>query len=143
MQAYSLDLRSRVLEAVDAVQPREEIARRFTVSLSWIRRILQRRRETGSIEAKPHHHCGPKPALEEADLRRLRELVVQQRDATLTELRDRLGKPVSIMTICRALQRLELPLKKSPSEPKSSPGRTSLSSVANTRRPCRIWMRGG
>jgi transposase len=143
MQAYSLDLRSRVLEAVDAGQRRDEIAGRFTVSLSWIRRLLQRRRETGSIEAKPHHRCGPKPALEEADLQRLRELVVQQRDATLTELRDRLGEPVSIMTICRALQRLELPLKKSPNEPKSSPGRTSPSSGANTRRPCRIWMRGG
>lgn len=57
MQAYSLDLRVRVLAAVDADQPRAEIARRFSVSMSWIRRLVQRRRETGSIEPKPH--AGP------------------------------------------------------------------------------------
>ena len=112
MKPLSIDLRQRVLAAVDAGQlSHEAIAVQFSVSESWIRRLVQRRRETGVIEPRPHGGGRP-PKLDEQALRRLKELVLAQRDATLAELRERLGQPVGIMTIARALQRLQLPQKK-------------------------------
>ncbi len=123
--AYSLDLRQRVLAAVDATTAtRAAIAERFAVSTSWIRRLVQRRRETGSITPRPHRG-GPAPSLGPAERDRLRVLVEQQADATLAELRDRRAAPVGLMTIARALKALRLPLKRSRSGRPSRTGRTS------------------
>jgi len=143
MKPYSLDLRQRVLAAVDDGQlTRGQIAQRFSVSTSWIRRLVQRRRETGSISPRPHR-SGPQPKLDEPRLARLRALVGNQPDATLAELRDRLAEPVSVMTVCRALRRLRLPLKKSPSGPPSSPGPTCGGSGPSTGPPSGTSRRGG
>ena len=112
MPAYSSDLRQRVL---DAVQRKEgsvrQIARRFVVSVSFIVRLLQLQRRTGSIQPKPRAGGRP-PALTPQDLERLRDLVRQQPDATLEELRQRLGASCSITAIWRALERLRLSRKK-------------------------------
>jgi transposase len=112
MPAYSPDLRQRVL---DAVQRKEgsvrQIARRFVVSVSFIVRLLQLHRRTGSIQPKPR--AGGRPAaLTPQDLERLRDLVRQQPDATLEELRQRLGASCSITAIWRALEKLRLSRKK-------------------------------
>src|SRR3712207_3775571 len=53
MKPYSKDLRLRVLSAVDAGKPREEVAKTFSVSVPTIKRWLKRRRETGDVEPKP------------------------------------------------------------------------------------------
>ena len=53
MKPYSKDLRSRVLAAVDAGTPREQVAKTFSVSMPTIKRWLRRRRETGDVEPKP------------------------------------------------------------------------------------------
>ena len=62
MPAYSSDLRQRVL---DAVQRKEgsvrQIARRFVVSVSFIVRLLQLHRRTGSIQPKPRAGGRPPP----------------------------------------------------------------------------------
>jgi transposase len=143
MKPLSLDLRQRVLAAVDeGILSRPAIAKAFTVSTAWIRRLVQRRRETGSIDALPHRG-GPAPKLGEEHHARLRELVARQPDATLAELRDRLGTPVSIMTVCRALQKLRLPLKKSPSAPPSRTGPMSRGSAPSTGRRSRSSSRAG
>jgi transposase len=124
MKPISLDLRQRVLAAVvEGKSTRGEIAKRFTVCKSWIRRLLQRLRETGSIEALPPRG-GPPPKLTAEHLERLRALSVAQPDATLDELRIRLGEPVCEMTICRGLKQLKLPLKKSRITPASRIGPT-------------------
>src|SRR5215212_12074651 len=52
MKPYSKDLRLRVLSAVDAGTPREEVARTFSVSMPTIKRWLKRRRETGHVEPR-------------------------------------------------------------------------------------------
>jgi len=71
MKLYSMDLRERVVATCDAQEgTRERIAKRFGVSTAWIRRLLQRRRETGSIAALPQN-AGRKPALDARQLRRL------------------------------------------------------------------------
>jgi transposase len=124
MEAYSLDLRERVVRACDdhlGTQP--EIAEMFGVSVSFITKLLRRRRRENSIAAKPHSGGG-KPALQEHHLNRVKKLVEQQPDATLSELCQRLGRSggprVHLWTMCRALQRLGLPRKKSLFTPRNA-----------------------
>ena len=55
MKAYSTDLRQRVVAAYDAREgTQEQVAARFAVSVSWVRKLLRQRRDTGSIEPRPH-----------------------------------------------------------------------------------------
>jgi transposase len=112
MTPYSQDLRQRILETVEREEGSlRQIARRFLVSLSFVTRLLQLHRSTGSLQPRPHG--GGNPAiLGPRDLERLRELVRKQPDATLEELRQRLGVSCSTMTIARALRKLGLPRKK-------------------------------
>jgi transposase len=93
MKAYSQDLREKVVRACDEGRgtPRQ-VADLFGVSASWVRRLLQRRRQTGSFAAKPHAG-GPAPKMDEARRARLVVLVAERPDATLAEVRDRLGAP--------------------------------------------------
>ena len=123
MWAYSLDLRRRVVQAYDErLETRPEIAERFGVSLSFITKLLRRRRQTGWVAAR--RHTGGRPgSLDEQGLEKLRVLIRQQPDATLAELRERLrqqgyGSP-SRSAVGRYVQRLHLPRKKSHSRPAS------------------------
>ena len=52
MKAYSVDLRAKVLRAVDQGSPREEIVKLLGVSRATIKRYLKQRRETGSVVPK-------------------------------------------------------------------------------------------
>lgn len=128
MKAYSQDLRERVARACDEGRgTRQQIADLFGVSTSWIRRLLQRRRETGSLAALPHAG-GPAPKLDDQRRARLLALVTEQPDATLAELRDRLGAPVHLSTVARALARLGWPVKKKSGGPPSKTAPTSATS---------------
>ena len=49
MKAYSQDLRERVLPDCDAGLPVRQVATKYRVSESWMRRLRQRRRETGEV----------------------------------------------------------------------------------------------
>jgi transposase len=112
MRAYSNDLRERIAAAVDrGDHSLRQLARLFSVSLSFLVRLLQRRRQTGSIRPRPHRG-GPIPKLDAAAVRRLLDLVRDQPDATLTELRDQLGVPCHIATIARVLRRHRITRKK-------------------------------
>jgi putative transposase len=72
MKAYSMDLRERVVVACDeGGATREAIAARFSVSVRWVRDLLRRRRETGSIAPKPRGGGRPPAFDAEAAGRRL------------------------------------------------------------------------
>jgi len=126
MEAYSLDLRQRVLSACDAGHKTKQVAKLFHVSPAWVRRLKQRRRELGRIEPLPGRYGRPAKFTQE-HLCRLRQLVEEQPDATLRELRDRLGLDVNISSMCRVLQRLKLTLKKKSCTRRSKTGPTSSS----------------
>jgi transposase len=112
MKPYSLDLRERVAAAVEHREGSwRQIARRFRVSLSFVTRLMQRRRQTGDLDPKPHGG-GRSPALDEAARQRLRRLLEKQPDATLTELRQRLGLSCSLTAIWRALRQMKITRKK-------------------------------
>ena len=118
---YPQELRDRVLAACDDGMKTKPVARTFRVSASWVRRIKQRRREEGRTTPKP---MGGATVIK-IDLVRLRELVTQQPDATLAELRQRLDCGCGESAVCLALQRLGLSLKKKRCTPPSRIGRMS------------------
>jgi transposase len=112
MQPLSNDLRERILKAIDNHEgSRRKLAARFFVNPSTITRLLQLRRQTGSIDPRPHAG-GVTPTLDHDALERLRMLVEEAPDATLDTLKQRMGVTGSKMIICRALQKLGLPRKK-------------------------------
>src|SRR4051794_27388928 len=124
MRAYSMDLRERVVAACDeAIDTRPEIAERSSVSESRIRRLIQRRRESGSIAPKPHGG-GQEPVFDAEGRERLRQAVAARPDATLAELRDAVGAACGITAVHTAVVALGLTLKRSRSTPPSRTGPT-------------------
>jgi transposase len=124
MKSYSMDLRERVVAACDARDgTREQIAARFSVSVSWIRDLMRRRRETGSIAPRPHGG-GRAPAFEEAATGRLRAAVRADDDATLAELAEAAGVTCAPSVVHRVLVRLGITRKKSRGGRPSRTGRS-------------------
>jgi len=112
MRPYSPDLRERIIVAVERRQGTlHQIANLFLVSLSCVVRLLRRHRTTGSFLPQPHAG-GPQLLLDADACQRLLALVREQPDATLAELRVRLGVSCSLSTICRTLQRHGISRKK-------------------------------
>src|SRR5579884_1032457 len=87
MRPYSNDLRERLVAAVERGDHSiRALAQLFSVSVSCIVRLLQRKRRTGSVQPAAHGG-GPTPKLDAAARARLAALVRAQPDATLAELR--------------------------------------------------------
>ena len=110
MRSYSVDLRTRVLEDCDQGGSTREVALKYRVSESWVRRLKQRRRENGEVAPRRAGNKHPPRWLAHAE--QLQQLVNEQPDATLRELRERLGIKISPQTLARALRALQLTFKK-------------------------------
>ena len=124
MEAYSLDLRKRVLRAVkEGKDSREGISRTFGVTSRWIRKLVQQHQETDSIAPLPHGG-GRERKFTPERLKRLKKLVDKNPDATLEELRKRSRVPCCKMTVARALQHLGYRRKKRRSAPANKIGPT-------------------
>jgi transposase len=137
MKAYSNDLRRRVVETYEGGEHTlAEVADLFQVSLATVKNFLRRYRETGSPDALPHAG-GRKPALNEKARQFIREALQQENDLTLDDLRRRLRakhkQSVSRPTMCRLLQALDLPRKKSRSTPLSATAHESSKPAPSTR----------
>ena len=124
---YSQDLRERVMTAVDSGMGAYSAAPVFQVSVSYIYKILGRRRLSGETAAR-RGRVGRKPKLAAHD-DALRARVAEYPDATLEELQAWLlaERQVKVCIGClwNRLNFLGLPLKKSHNEPPSRIGRTS------------------
>ena len=118
---YSLDLRRRVVAAVDAGgATQEQVAARFSVSLGWVRKLLGQRRRVGHVEPLGHRGGAPR-RLDERAREAVRAAVTAQPDIALEELRLRLRRRervrVSVPTLYRVIETLGLPRKKRRSLP--------------------------
>ncbi|HEX9899217.1 MAG TPA: IS630 transposase-related protein [Candidatus Methylomirabilis sp.] len=116
MKAYSADLRQKIVQAYDrGLGSQEHVAQTFGVSLSFVEKLLRRRRRTGRV-APLAHGGGRRRILDQQAQQELRAVVRQQPDATLAELREVLsqkrGLQMSVATVSYALRRLGLAYKK-------------------------------
>jgi transposase len=121
MKAYSNDLRRKIIAAYENNDySQQQVADLFGVSPATVRNLVRRKRDTGSPDALPHAG-GRSPALPVQARRFVQELVKENNDLTLAELRLQVErkhkKKVSLPTRCRVLQALGLPRKKSRSTP--------------------------
>lgn len=122
MRAYSTDLRERVVRSVERGECNiPQAAQRFQVSVPSIERWLACWRATGSCAPLPYAG-GPVRRLAAAE-RTIRAAVKAQGDATLAELCETVKRETHIAStpgmMCRELQWLHLPRKKSRSTPPS------------------------
>jgi transposase len=125
MAAYSIDLRKKILSAWSNKEgTQRELAKRFKVSLSFIRDFLRgagdapprrRYRETGEIAARPQGgDRRSKLKGEKEEL--LKIMVTEQDDIYLREIQEKIkeneGIEVSISSLSRTLKRLNFKRKK-------------------------------
>ena len=112
MQAYSLDLRQRVVSAYEnGLETIQEVAERFEVSRSFIKKMLARKRSTGDV--KPiGHRGGQQRRLTEKHRKWLLKTVLAEPDMTLADLQELLEKEknisVSVPTLSRQLRAMNL-----------------------------------
>ena len=112
--AYTMDYRMAVAAAYDECGSSIEVAEQFGCSESWVRRLIQRRRERGSLEPLSSARHDDQRIYDDVDEQKIRELISRKPDATLAEVAEALSKPAHPATVSRTLSRLNLPRKKSP-----------------------------
>ena len=125
MATLSLDLRQRILKAYDRGDvTRDEVARRFEVSLGMVKKLLRQRSQIGTIEPL-HHRSGRKPVILDTHRRQIRELLKHHPDLTLEEIRSRTGLTCTIQAIHYVLEDMGLTYKKRRSAQRNNPVPTS------------------
>ena len=132
-KSYSQDLRERVFAAADDGEPVGRIAIMLRVSISYVSKVLSRRKLTGQTQARPQRcHVAPKlSGLHPAILAQ----VTSRPDATIAELRTWLLEThkvsASVGLMNKTLAALDLTYKKSPSTPPSKRVRTLRRPASN------------
>jgi transposase len=116
MSAYSLDLRHKILSAWQNKENTQRgLAKRFKVSLSFVRDFLRRYRETKEIAARPQGG-DRRSKIKGKDEELVKTIVKEQNDIYLREIKDHLqesnGIKVSVSALSRTVKRLELGRKK-------------------------------
>ena len=114
MNAYSEDLRKKIVEATERGTPNTEVARAFGVGVSSVKRYVATAREGRSLA--PKRRPGSKPKLDERATKLLEADLEERPAAILPERREFLervaGVRVSDSTVSRMLRRLGWSRKK-------------------------------
>lgn len=116
MKTYSIDFRQKILDTyhTEPISQRV-IAKRFSVALSFVQKLLKQYRETKNITPRTER-CGVKGKLNAEQLLILAQLIEENNDATLEELRyllyGKIGFSVSTSTIARMIKLLDITVKK-------------------------------
>lgn len=129
-KAISIDLRERIVAAYDGKEgTREEVAKRFKVSLGMVKKLLAQRERTGDLRAR-YRYCGRKAKLMPESGKQMKALVAKEPDLTLAEMKERLGLECTVAAIHWALGKMGLTYKKRHSMRPSRTGRTLPGPVA-------------
>ena len=114
MNAYSEDLREKIIEALRRGMGKSEAARTFSVSLSSVKRYAKLAEEGRSLA--PKKRPGSKPKLDERSSKLLEEDLKERPFITLQQrceyLRTIASLEVSRSTVCRAIKRMNSTRKK-------------------------------
>ena len=109
MAPFSKEMRRDVLEACDRGEGTRAVALKFKCSESWVRRVKQARRELGKTAPLLTRRRTPRWA---PYRERIGELIDERPDMTLSDLKEALSTDLSRQTLCTALRKLKLTLKK-------------------------------
>ena len=126
-RSLSMDLRSRVIQAVNEGASRREVAARFGVSAASAIRWCARLRDTGDASAKPQGGDRVSHRME-AHGELIMRLFNQEKDQTLFELRDKLaehGVQTTHTSLWRFFRRHDITRKKRPPTLRSRSAPTS------------------
>jgi transposase len=114
MNAYSEDLREKIVEALGRGMGKSQAARTFSVSLSSVKRYAKLAQEGRSLA--PKNRPGSKPKLDERSSKLLQADLEEHPFLTLQErceyLRAVASVEVSRSTVCRAIKRMNATRKK-------------------------------
>ena len=114
MNAYSEDLREKIVEALERGMGKSQAARTFSVSLSSVKRYAKLAQEGRSLA--PKNRPGSKPKLDERSSKLLQADLEEHPFLTLQErceyLRAVASVEVSRSTVCRAIKRMDSTRKK-------------------------------
>jgi transposase len=117
---YSIDLRQRVVDAYneDIMTTYKQIAKRFSVSESFVSSTLKTYRQTGSVKHKVRQTQTP-TKLSDEQLLILKSLIDEDNDATLKELciilEEKTNVSIAVSTMGRMTQKLNITVKKNTS----------------------------
>ena len=130
MRPFSLDLRQRIVEALQSGQTRPAVAERFGVSLATVDRFAKQWREKKDLSPRPI--TGRPRAILATQQEVLQNLITTQKDATLESLskalEEQTGKKVSLSALQRNLVWLGYSYKKSRALPPSATPKSDLPS---------------
>lgn len=113
---YSIDLRLSAIKAYEnGDSTQTEIVRLYNLGIATFRRYWKQYKETGNV-APAEYKRGRKPAINEKQMWRIKELVLQQPDASLKELCSRYNrtrnKKIGVTIMFRAICSLGFRRKK-------------------------------
>jgi transposase len=122
MGDYSEDLRWRIVSAVEGGVPKAQAARTFSVSLSSLKRYVEKAQRGESLA--PKKRPGSAPKLDDKAMKLLGEDLQERLFATLQERCEYMelmtGISVSRSTMCRAIARIGPTRKKGDDQPPSA-----------------------
>lgn len=111
--ALSIDLRERIIEAIDEKGlSKAEAIRIFKISRTGLDYLLFHYKETGTLNPKPHG--GGRPSkFNDVDIEKIKKFIENKSDATLEEILEYTGKDASLTSLYRTLKKIGYRLKKS------------------------------
>jgi transposase len=122
MNGYSEDLRRKIVSAVGRGMSKAQAARTFDVSLSSVKRYVNKAQRGESLA--PKKSPGSTPKLDQKAMKLLEEDIKERPYLTLRERREYMkalsGVSVSRSTLCRAIARIGPTRKKGGESPPSA-----------------------
>lgn len=108
--AYSLDLRQKAVAAIDRGEKKSHISRTLKISCNTLELWLKRREETGTVEPKVRTTPSIEPKIK--DLVAFKAFAQANGHLTAQQMAQKWPKPISDVTIGKALKRIGFTRKK-------------------------------
>ncbi len=105
------EARELLVKGYEKSEDAEAIAQAYSVSERTVYRLVQQKRETGSVALRTSQR-GRKPALTEEDKQNIRQCVEERPDITINEIREKLALAASYSTVERVIQAMGYTRKK-------------------------------
>ena len=99
----SIEIRKLIIAAREAGKSVVEIMNTYNIKQTAVYSLYKLVNETGSVEPRPNKR-GRKPALNEEQLRNLEQLIIDNSDITLEEIKEQMDLKISLSAISRIIR---------------------------------------